>query len=312
MKFHTWKIIKEMTFCICLCATICLSFYSILRFCRNEDVTMVNIAKYHSLEDRIYPSFSFCILPPFLEKEFDRYKHDGINVSSYTKFLKGEIWNESLLQIDYDNVTISLEDNMIVSYYVTQDEKRFTWNPISYVSFRSPSRKCFTIDAPHNDTEMLWSYSTVINNNIFPSGARSRHNKIYTYLHYPGQRLTAYYTVRTEWNSRENMTISYQMIYDIKNVNVVARRNKRKEPCFENWKHYDEYVMENMMVKAGCRPPHWNSSDNMPLCHNSTQMKKFSRQPTTAFVESLIPACKSIDHLDYKYSEGDVATTFGL
>ena len=303
MNFFTWRTIKHITFCICLCATVCLSIYSISRFCKNEDVTMVQMSKYHSSEDRIYPSFSFCILPPFLEKEFDKYEDDGINVSSYSQFLKGEIWNESFLQINYDNVTISLKDNMIFSYYVTQDGKRFNWNPVFHVSFRSPYRKCFTIDAPYIDMELLWYFGIYINNNIFPSGARDQHNTIYTYLHYPGQRFTAYYTVKTDWILRENLTKSYRIKYNIKNVNFIVRRNKSKDPCFENWKSYDEYIMDTIMLEAACRPPHWTSSKNFPLCNNATQMAKFARQPTTAFVVSLNPPCKSIDRLDYTYLE---------
>ena len=55
--------------------------------------------------DAIYPSFSFCFVPPFLENAFEIYE-DGINITTYSKFLHGELWDERMLAVDYDNVSL--------------------------------------------------------------------------------------------------------------------------------------------------------------------------------------------------------------
>ena len=109
MKPDRWKTIRLATFSLCLCATVGLSVYSILRYCKNEDVTLVQISQYHSSVDRIYPSISICISPPFLIKESKIHKDDMINISSYKEFLRGNYWNETMLDIAYDNYTVSLE-----------------------------------------------------------------------------------------------------------------------------------------------------------------------------------------------------------
>ena len=306
MELQIWMVIKLVTFSLCLCATVGLSIYSILRYCKNEDVTLVQISKYHSSEDMIYPSISICIMPPFLENKFDKYKEDGINVSSYTQFLQGDYWDERMLSIDYDNVTVSFVDNFLHSSCMTQNENIcVNWNPIFYVSFRSSNRKCITIDAPYTEKELLSYFGLTISNDIFPNGARSPENLIRTYLHFPGQRFAGYYTAKAEWESRDNKTKSYDMYFYVKNVNVISRRNKPQEPCVENWRNFDDYVMNHMMLQTNCRPVHWNSTLDLPICSNATQMKVFARQPTIGMIESLNPPCKSIDRLDYSYLEVD-------
>ena len=58
---------------LCLLATICLSIYSFSRYNKNEDTTSIKITSFLSTKDAIYPSMSFCILPPFIEEKFQVY-----------------------------------------------------------------------------------------------------------------------------------------------------------------------------------------------------------------------------------------------
>ena len=97
---------------ICWFTTIGLIIYAIYRFAKDEDTTLVRVTKFHTSKDAIYPSISFCISPPFLEKRFEVYGDDSINMTSYSEFLDGKIWDERFLKVDYDNVTVSLIDNV--------------------------------------------------------------------------------------------------------------------------------------------------------------------------------------------------------
>lgn len=204
MKIDFWKIINYTTFLLCLSGTIGLSVYSVIRYCANEDTTLVQVSKYHSSKERMYPSHSICILPPFLEDKFKSLGDDRINMSLYIAFLEGKIWDDRLLDIDYDNVTVSFATNLLKSKYLTQNRKWYDWNPIFYTSLRSSTRKCFTIDAPFIDNELLMQYQNGISNDIFPDGGRAENNSIYVYLHYPGQRSKVYFTVKGNWDSRDN------------------------------------------------------------------------------------------------------------
>ena len=95
------------------------------------------------------------------------------------------------------------------------------------------------------------------------------------------------------------------MEFHTKNIEVITRRNRIRKPCVEDWRNYDTYIIEGMMRKTGCRPPHWKTTLDLPICSRPSQMKAFSRQPNTAVIESSIQPCKVISQLDYKYVEDD-------
>ena len=299
---------------ICLFATLVLVTFAMYRFSNDEDTTLVQVTKFHSSKDAIYPSFSFCILPPFLEKQFEIYRDDAINMTSYAQFLDGTIWDERFLKVDYDNVTVSLIDNLIGAVYKTshlnRNNKFIRKNmvPYHYVSFRSSKRKCFTIDAPFYEKQLIMGFTVNINKGIFPD--RKRHsrydtNRMFTYLHYPRQRFTAYHTIYTDFSSRNNTRKNYTMEFRTKNIEVITRRNKIRDPCEEDWRNYDEYVTEDRMKKAGCRPPHWKTISDLPICSTPNQMKTLSRQPDTVEIQSSIQPCKVISQIDYTYVERD-------
>ena len=69
MAIKTW--IRHIHPLMCLFVTFGLSVYSIYRYKLNEDITFVSSTNFFTSSDAIYPSFTFCILPPFLENKFD-------------------------------------------------------------------------------------------------------------------------------------------------------------------------------------------------------------------------------------------------
>ena len=184
MAITTLKKISYVYFMACLCATIGLIIYSINRYLRNEDTTLVRIIKFLSTGDAVYPSMSFCIRPPFFDEAFEVYTDDKINMTSYMKFLNGELWNDRMLGMEYDDVTMSLTNNILEAHYHTHQGKKYTWNPDHYISFRSAERKCFSINPPLSNMSLLWYFTIRINNAIFPGGERPTGEQFLTYFHY--------------------------------------------------------------------------------------------------------------------------------
>ena len=98
--------------------------------------------------------------------------------------------------------------------------------------------------APVLDTDLLWKFKFKVKTKILPDGERS-HDYVYTYLHYPGQRFTAYYTIKDTFiNTFIYKNNSYAMQFEARNIDVITRRNKRYQPCVEDWRQYDQNVME--------------------------------------------------------------------
>ena len=301
MAFINLKYIKYFYLIICILATVCLSVFSIHRYLSNEDTTLVKITKFASSKDAIYPAFSFCIFDPFLKEKFDIYQDEKINMTSYVKFLKGELWDDRMLIVEYESVTVSLSESLTSAGFVTISREVFDWNVEHYVSFQSPERKCFTIIAPIQEQSQLYYSWFSVNYNIFPSGKRSNRQKIFMYLHYPGQRLSEYTTLNSKFNL--NNTKNYRMKFELNNIDVMTRRNKVHEPCIEKWQEYDFYFMQNWQIEVGCRPPQWTKQNDLPVCSKAIQMQNFSREPLDSKIDSFDPPCKVIDQLDYTYQE---------
>ena len=93
---------------------IALGIECLRKYLADEDVSKSSHKKFHSSNpDTIYPSITLCVLNPFLEHQLEQYGK-GINITSYSYFLRGIHWDERMLKIDYDSVTTSLINNLIL------------------------------------------------------------------------------------------------------------------------------------------------------------------------------------------------------
>ena len=151
----------------CLLTTVILSIYSVHRYIKNEDTTSIKVTTFLSTKEAIYPSLTFCVVSPFLKKNFVAYGDENINETSYREFLNGSLWNDSFLIVDYDNVTVSLKENLIDAVYYTHSKSYFDWDADYDVSYRSVWEKCFTIHAPFPENDLVWFHQININNSIF-------------------------------------------------------------------------------------------------------------------------------------------------
>ena len=158
----------------------------------------------------------------------------------------------------------------------TYSGENFTWNPDHYVSFRSSERKCFTINSPIPNTDLLWYFEVNIKNEIYPGGIRSPENRLVVYIHYPGQRLAGLHTIKGDFYSRQNKTTSYEMNFQVKDIDVTTRRNKVRNLCIEDWRNHDGFILDQIMNEIGCRPLHWSTRLNLSVCSEKSQMKKFA------------------------------------
>ena len=154
--------------------------------------------------------------------------------------------------------------------------------------------------------KLIYTFGLKVRNNFFPRGIRPTaldKDGFSVYFHYPGQRFTSIFTIKYDWERKSNKSRSYYMRYEIKDIEVNRHRVRPQEPCIEDWKKYDQIVMDDIMIKAGCRSPHWEPAHNLSLCSKSEQMTRFVDQPSTATVEAFGPPCTAIENLHYRYYE---------
>ena len=242
--------------CICVLATVILISWSIYLYHLNDDVAKIDYKTFHGNKDQIYPSVSLCFGNIFIDEKLRKY---GVDQDSYLKFLKGEIFSQTMLSINYRNVTTDLEEfllgilfeqeldygevnpNQTYWYDNTKDSQVKSWRPHYYVDHFNPYYgtiyKCLAVDVPYIPNEHFNWISVVMKKSVF-------HNNIRPYaissnlqstgffsvqISYPNQRLR-YSTEKHTWNVL-TMNGSYGTRFNIHGMEVMRRRNKAREPC---------------------------------------------------------------------------------
>ena len=129
---------------VCLFMFIGCATWGIVTYLSDSDTCLVDFKLYNEKPSYRYPSISIMIINPFLDERLKEYGA-GINAVTYSKFLAGQHWDERMLYIDYDNVTLDLNDYFI-GYEMLSDNfsvitiDNFTDNPAISYGWRKPYR----------------------------------------------------------------------------------------------------------------------------------------------------------------------------
>ena len=312
-------------FVACTLGTILLGIQCVEKYVRDDDVSKTHHRHFHDDNpDSIYPSITMCITNPFLEHELMKHGN-GINIASYVNFLQGRYWDDRMIDIDYDNVTVPLESSLILVWqslhnphgpehkyhHVNRSRVPEEFKPTFYVSFRDSERKCLTVDIPYIKHALIFQFAVSLKNSIYPNGVRpngknansSHPGNLLVYFHYPRQRYTSYYTSTSNWNTIKTGMDPYIMLFDIKDVSVVKHRKRPGQACIDDWRNYDQVIMDEVMVEAGCRPPHWKTKKNLTLCSDKQKMDQFGHSLSTTNWQFLTPPCNVIENLQVTYQE---------
>ena len=126
-------------------------------------------------------------------------------------------------------------------------------------------------------------------------------------FHYPGQRIASKITV-SSWSSSTKLLKPYTIGFRIFDINVMAYRNRKREPCVEGWLNYDQMLTDEQVMKAGCRPLYWITDKILPVCNTQSEMQRFHKEVGSGTKWKSRPPCKMIRSMQYtckddKYSE---------
>ena len=320
--------------CLALCMIVTLGFsiQCLLKYLENEDVSKTSIHKFHQKPENRYPVTTLCFKNPFIEKKL-KYYGKSVDIASYLSFLNGKLWSERMLSIDYDNVTVSLHDNLLgISMQLLNDGKRYMYNHVTgrqqplgfkpdfYVNVRTEIRKCFGFEIPYVEKKQVFNFVIYIHNNFYPKGFRTPLTKfnesnpdsggLLVYFHYPGQFETSYYTSIGVLNGKDNQSEPYTMKFTLKDVSVIKRRNKPNDECIEDWQNYDQIIWEDIMKKANCRPKYRNTKINLKTCSTKDEIKRYIDEKRDVDWNYLRPPCRSIQNMEASYSESEFQSDF--
>ena len=329
LNFKICHIIVQ-TLCVFVAISLaCLCFH---KYFLDDDLAEINFQTFNDKEHATYPSITLCFMGPsiFSEKKLKRFGK-WITQTSYSNFLQGLFWNKTMHEIDFDAVTIDIEDyleGVIISS--AGDNARHcsvnfhkilnhfsvpgcinTTNPDDfppetfkfYVSYRDFHTKCFSMDVPFKQGNKLNRLRIFIRSQIFPKAIDEQYvfEKTFgVFLHYPRQLFRS--PIQKLYQKVQNDSLLKVMKFKIQNIEVLIRRNKPSRECNEMWRNDDDRILNKIVRAIGCEPSHWklNATStfikkyNITKCSDRRKMQLFSRHSPLAY---LIPNTNFLNNL---------------
>ena len=307
-----WKFIHSLFELVCILATIALVFWCCYEFSKDEDVCEVLFKKFHEDQDSIYPDLTFALPNRFNETALKEYDN-GFNEMNYFDFLQNSFWDEKMFYIDFEKVSMRLEDFLIqacfyessMDYYSSKCKgnliiKRRDYFGLAYFTLRSPSDKT------------MFKASIKLNTSIFYNGLRPK-REFFVFFSYPDNHYLARSTFLYNWPLRRNeSTQKYVMRFSLKGMEVFQRRQKKHQRCY-GMEDYDGKIRKMIIKKAGCRPPMWTANLSEPFCTTIESWQEVIAEHVDHFHQSTLnktylEPCRAIKNVQIDYVEENISS----
>ena len=300
---------------LCVLTTLVMCAYWGHKFTLNKDYSVITYKKFDGEVGDIHPTISFCLKNPFLKNRLAGY---GVNISSYLSFLKGHHFAESMLNIDYNNVTIDISDyikgyriyfrngsiNKFDSGLSKKEKKTLTFVSFNGISgYQGHFMKCFALNMPKSRD--LYIFRILLSNSVFPNSTRPLYNGLRIYFHLPQQFLLSHSWMMWLWPYRASNEY-YKMRFLIENVTIMKKRNKSDAKCNQFENNYDDWVIGRHKDKTTCNNPYQKMDERLPMCTNQELMRKGLFDTLTAEKLKLEKPCKMIQAVEWKHVESHI------
>ena len=272
------------TFRVCFYATciVTVTFMVGYWFYKSEyedrDIGVVDYKSFEQAKDVQFPIPYLCFLDPFLKKKFNDTDL-SINATTYTEYLTGERFNESFQNIDYQNMTLDLNDYFLSASEKFLNESEFRDSNLSFIHkeifsgifYNGYFAKCFSFENELKENHHIQKISLQYNKTrLFDDlgGPEESEIGIYYNIYYPEQFL-----LQLSSPYKLSMTLShYYLTLWVDDLELLKRRSSRNKQCTETENSFDELVLSKHVETVGCRAPYIGSQPIFPICDTQEQI----------------------------------------
>lgn len=289
---------------LCVIGVVLMVSYWIYKFTiEDRDIGVVDYVSFEEAEDVLLPVVSVCFANPFFKEKLNE-ANPNTNITAYLKYLKGDVLNEKFEYIDYENVTLDLENYFSHSLIklsngtlIREMSLKFK-HKVIFNGFYHSKRfvKCFAITINSNESQnikqifLYYKKQKLIEDFSIPFGYGMI---VYSNIHYQEQFLLEI-----------NPPPKYYLTHDyggmdviIKGIEVLKRRNSRNKRCTMDWRFYDDLVLKKHVRSNGCRPPYIGKYNWFPICNSSEDIKRATYDFNEARTMYYPKACQRISNL---------------
>ena len=250
---------------LCLFSAGYMTYLQFKHYLTNEDVASISYRRFNEEEKDEYPTISICLKNlggKIFKQNYDVFQSPNITRNSYGYFLLGNLDDESTIfsAIKFDEAAIDFYDGYLVGTHETGSNIRFTFFNLieqfafSMVStFQDPERLCVSKHIPFRKNNE--QYVDVIHLN----SSRLYNDELIVeiYVHQTGNLLRNLDTPTTRFPPNNKTEEGLKRIFDVGQVDILRKRANSKITCDEQITNEDEYILEQLMINAGCIPTFW-------------------------------------------------------
>ena len=109
-KFHFEVVFKI----ICMCGAIATTVWCCYEFSKNEDMCEVYYKEFLEDNQSIYPDITVMIPYQLNETAFQN-SGVGMNISTFKQILRGDYWDDEMLDVSLEDASLKLDNYMISS-----------------------------------------------------------------------------------------------------------------------------------------------------------------------------------------------------
>ena len=289
---------------VCLVVAFAMVVYGMMKFYLDESTSIVDAKVFHDSSDDIYPVFTLCLEMDFKDADYTdpnhplplyaykKEKDEKFNmklneINDYVNFMMGKKMSEQILNYDYDNITVDINDYLAMVRVRSGNDILYIWEAKDkdkpkpmFISYRHPILKCFTLDFTELSGIISGESDTKISDIEIRFNKDEPASELFTdkstmiwalYMHYPKQLM------RSTALERDHLGITsttFNTIVSIDSVEVIRRRNTRFTICDENYRQEDDMILTRLAEKEGCIAPYWNLNDKgvKKQCTNISEM----------------------------------------
>ena len=272
-------------------------------YAKNEDMCEVNFRRFLENDERVYPDITVVLPMQLNETRLIQSFGKDINISFFRGILFGHYWDDRVLNVDLDDVIRPLSEYMIShcvwsSFYqpCAKLQNMIAWHDFGlvYHTFRLPIEKKTTVAA--------FQFRT----SVFSNGLHPNPLELMVAFQYPNRVYRAQGSLfDVFWRSENGQTTNRRIMFTLKDLEVLRRRNKRGDGCTEIV-DYDSKMKESIYSEIGCRPFYVNNSNVKEICSSQEQMLKYSERLLAVFhrfsgSEIGFPPCTEVQRIQMEY-----------
>ena len=298
----------------CYLAALGMTIFWCYKFWLDEDLCLVDYKPFKNSENVEHPMLSLCFLNPIDQAKLKRY-NKSFTETKYLNFLKGIDYHKGMELIKHEDVILNINNfylgNMVLFNNGTEVrvKNEGSIQELPNVTFSGiwdgNLLKCHGLEKKDKDIDYMYF---AFNSSIFSNRIRPEYGEKLqpiTFLHFSNKILLARNTYKETWPQRID-TKEYSMDFILNQVEVLKRRQKRNSHCLHDSLNYDETIIMNHLNNVGCRPPYQMKRKNLTICSTSKKRKQSIINLQMEKFENLLPACTSIENINFRYEESHV------